>query len=51
MASSALQEVPITIVKAHSSDFPTLARIAAEAMSVDLIHRVLYPSANLLNGS
>ncbi|KAI9703545.1 MAG: hypothetical protein M1820_005849 [Bogoriella megaspora] len=28
-----------------------MARIAAEAMSVDLVHRVLHPSRNLLDGS
>ena len=49
MTSPTFDADQIAILCAHSSDFPTLARIAAEAMSVDLIHRVMYPSTNVLD--
>ena len=51
MAQSSSKQIPIKILRAHRSDFPTMARLCAEAMSVDLIHRVLYPTANLLDSS
>ena len=51
MAEAFCNSSSTSIVQAHNDDFPTLARIAAEAMSVDLVHRVLYPSKNLLDGS
>ena len=39
------------IAPAQPSDFLGLARIAVTAMSVDLLHRVIYPSSNALDAS
>ena len=41
----------INITPASEQDFPTLAHIAATAMAVDLIHRIMYQSNDALNTS